>query len=212
LASTHARSLRLAMADDHPVVSHAIQEYLDRDPDIAVVAIANGYEALDAVVREHRPDLVLLDISMEPGWSPTATIHHLRQIHPSLKVMIYSAHDEAYWVLRMMEARVDGYVHKTEPLPVLLEAIRRAAAGEVWFSHHLLNTLAAQYDQQYVLEEQERVLLQAIADGENLNALSVSLHISKRTAERHLSRALEKLGADSRVEAVATALRLGMIE
>ena len=212
MASINAHSLRLVLADDHPIVSHAIQEYLDRTPDIEVVAIVDCYAGLDAVVRKHRPDLLLLDISMEPGYSPTTTIHHLRQIHPPLKVLIFSAHDEACWVLRMMEARVNAYVHKTEPLPILLRAIRRVAAGEVWFSHHLLNNLAAEYDQQYVLEEQERILLQAIADGENLNTLSASLHISKRTAERHLAKVLEKLGADSRVEAVAAALRQNMIE
>ena len=212
MVPTYARGLRLVLADDHPLVSHAIQEYLQRSPDIRVVAVVDRCADLDGVIQEHRPDMVLLDLSMEPGCSPTAAIRRLRKIQPSLKILILSAHDEVCWVLEMMEAKVEGYVHKTEPLPILVQAIRRIAAGEVWFSHHLLNALAAEYDHQQALDERERVLLQAIANGKDLTILSANLHVSRRTAERYLARAIEKLGVRSKLEAVAVALRRGMIQ
>jgi len=207
-----AGTLRLVVADDHPLVSRAIREYLERSPDVQVVASVGRCADLDAVVEKHRPDLLLLDLGMEPGCSPTATIRRLRTVHPALKILIFSAHSETYWVQEMIEARVDGYVHKSERLSVLVEAVRRVAAGQVWFSHDLLNALVANYDRGRILDERERVLLQAIADGEDLVALSANLHISTRTAERYLARAIEKLGAHSRVEAVAVALRHGVIQ
>jgi DNA-binding NarL/FixJ family response regulator len=212
LVTTNARDLRLVLADDHPLISHAIREYLHRSPDIHVVAVVERCADLDGVIREHHPDMLLLDLSMEPGCSPTSTIRRLRRIQPALKIVVLSAHGEVYWVLEMLEARVDGYIHKTEPLPVLAEAVRRVAAGEVWFSHHLLNALAAEYDRRQVLDEHERVLLQAIADGKDLTTLSANLHVSRRTAERYLASVIKKLGVGSRLEAVTLALRQGVIE
>jgi DNA-binding NarL/FixJ family response regulator len=167
---------------------------------------------LDGVIQEYHPDMLLLDLSMEPGCSPTSAIRRLRRIQPALKIVVLSAHGEVCWVLEMLEARVDGYIHKTEPLPILAQAIRRVAAGEVWFSHHLLNALAAEYGRRQVLDEHERVLLQAIADGKDLTTLSANLHVSRRTAERYLASAIKKLGVSSRLEAVAIALRQGVIE
>ena len=212
MATTYARGLRLVLADDHPVVSHAIQEYLHRSPDIHVVAVVERCADLDGVIREHHPDMLLFDLSMESGCSPTSTIRRLRAIQPTLKIVVLSAHGEVHWVRDMLEARVDGYIHKTEPLPVLAQAIRRVAAGEVWFSHHLLNALAADYDRQQVLDERERLLLQALADGKDMTTLAASLDISTRTAERCLTHAIKKLGVSSRLEAVTLALRQGVIE
>ena len=212
MVTRNARDLRLVLADDHPLVSHAIREYLQRSPDIQVVAVVERCAELDGIIREHHPDMVLLDISMESGCSPTSAIRRLRRIQPALKIVVLSAHGEVYWVLEMLEARVDGYIHKTEPLTILAQAIRKVAAGEVWFSHHLLNGLAAEYDRQQALDEHERVLLQAIADGKDLTTLSANLHVSKRTAERYLASAIKKLGVRSRLEAVAIALRQGVIE
>jgi DNA-binding NarL/FixJ family response regulator len=176
------------------------------------VAVVERCADLDAVIQQHHPDMLLLDISMESGCSPTSAIRRLRRIQPTLKIVILSAHGEVYWVLEMLEARVDGYVHKTEPLPILAQAIRRVAAGEVWFSHHLLNALAAEYDRQQVLDDRERLLLQALADGKDMTTLAASLDISTRTAERCLTNAIKKLGVSSRLEAVTLALRQGVIE
>jgi DNA-binding NarL/FixJ family response regulator len=176
------------------------------------VAVVERCADLESVIRDHHPDMLLLDISMDPGWSPTSAIRRLRKIKPALKIVVLSAHGEAYWVLEMLEASVDGYIHKTESLSTVAQAIRKVAAGEVWFSHHLLNALVAEYEQRQVLDERERLLLQALANGEDISTLAATLDVSTRTAHRCLSSVIKKLGVSSRLEAVTLALRRGVIE
>lgn len=205
--------LRITIADDHPVCRYAVRDYLSRSPDLQVVAeLARGAD-LETVVVQHCPDLLILDLHMEPGFDPAAAVPRLRQRHPELKVVVFSARDQAAWVRAMLEARVDGYVHKSEPLEVLLQAVRAATRGDHYFSHHLLQRVADGYWHNQTLAPHERQLLQALANGRTLREAAIELlHVSERTARDYLAEAMHKLEARSRVEVVVKALRLGLIE
>ncbi|OQY20812.1 MAG: hypothetical protein B6I34_08295 [Anaerolineaceae bacterium 4572_32.1] len=204
---------KIVLADDHPLIRQAVRDYLEQLPDFAVVAEVGRGAELEAVVREHRPGLLLLDLTMEEGFDPPQAVARLREIHPPLKVLVLSAHDETTWVLRMVEAKADGYVIKTEPPHLLDEAMRAVMAGERWFSRKLMQSLASGYWHSEALEPHERRLLQGLADGETLREIaSETLMVSERSAYDYLSSAMEKLSAHSRAEAVAKAMRQKVIE
>lgn len=204
---------KIVLADDHPLVRQAVRDYLEQLHDFAVVAEVGRGAELEAVVREHRPDLLLLDLTMEEGFDPAETVIRLREIHPPLKVLVLSARDETTWVLRMLEAKADGYIIKTEPPHLLTQALRAVMAGEPWFSQRLTQSLAAGYWHSEALEPHERRLLQALADGKTLREIAPQiLMVSERRAYDYLSSAMEKLDAHSRSEAVATAMRQKVIE
>ena len=205
-------TIRIVVAEDHPIFSQAVRDYLSGEPDFQVVALVGQGAGLDAVIVRHRPDLLLLDLQMEPGFDPIQAIHRLREACPSLKILILSAHDEATWVSAMLMARVDGYVHKSETLETLVQVIRKVTIGEVWFSHRLFNAFASEYYRDGVLAPRERMALQTIADGRRLANLASELRVSERTVEGYLHNARGKLGVQTRTEAVAVAMRQGVIE
>lgn len=204
---------KIVLADDHPLVRQGVRDYLSQSSDFSVVAEVSRGADLEAVVREHRPDLLLLDLSMEAGFDPAETVIRLREIQPSLKVLVLSAHDETTWALRMLEAKADGYIIKTESPHLLNEAVRAVMAGGPWFSQRLMQSLASGYWHSQALEPHERRLLQGLADGKTLRDIaSETLMVSERSAYDYLSNAMEKLRAHSRAEAVAKAMRQKVIE
>ena len=211
--ATHSRKhTRIVAADAHPLVLNGIQGRLDRTPDLRVVATAAQYEDLDQAIVEHAPDLLLLDLEFDFGRDPIQAIDELRRVYPGLKIVVLSALDEPRWVVGTLRSGIDGYVHKREPPDVLEQAIRQVADGKAWFSQRLLNVLAREFQQSTELGSHERMVIQTLADGKDLRSLTGRLGVSYRTLRRYLADAMEKLGAQTRGEAVANAFRQGLIE
>lgn len=207
------KATTIVLADDHPLIRHAVRDFLTRSPGLKVVAEVGQGKELENIVQKHRPDLLILDLVMEEGFDPVKAVHRLREILPSLKILILSAHEETTWVLRMVEARVDGYVLKTEAKHALLQAVRSVMAGEPWYSQRLMRILATGYWHSEALEPHERLLIQGLANGKTLREIAAeTLIVSERTAYDYLASATEKLDARSRAEAVAKAMRQKVIE
>jgi DNA-binding NarL/FixJ family response regulator len=203
---------RVLIVDDHPSVRRGIASYLDAAPYLEVVGEAAEAAQLEPAIREHRPDLLLLDLRLGPSFDPLTTVRWLQRSYPQLQVVILSAYDEARWVKLMLEAGVPGFIHKAEPPAVLLQGIRAVLAGEQWFSYRLLRAFAGEYGRDSALSPHEQLILQRIANGLLTREVASEMRLSERTIRGYVSGAIQKLGARSRAAAVAEAFRRGLIE
>jgi DNA-binding NarL/FixJ family response regulator len=203
---------RAIIVDDHPVVRQGIRDYLDRELDITVVADLEKAADLEAALQEHHPDLLLLDLILEPDFDPLQTVKWLQRTYPDLKIVILSAHGEARWLKLMKDAGVPGYIHKTEDPRVVLKGIRTVMNGEQWYSQRLLQAFVEEYEDASALSPHELLILQKFADDKETKEVAAEMSLSNRTIRGYASKAIQKLGVRSRAGAVAEALRRGLIE
>ncbi|MEJ2598926.1 MAG: response regulator transcription factor [Anaerolineales bacterium] len=134
-------SIKVLIADDHPVLRYGLTAYLERQPDIQVVAQADdGDQVLPAIARAH-PDILLLDVHM-PGMATGQILEALSDLESPPEVLIFTAYSNPDKVMGLVKAGARGYLLKTIPPNEILEGIRAVAYGQSWFSHsvrHLIH-------------------------------------------------------------------------
>ena len=192
--------IRILVADDHALVREGIRYVLDSEPDFEVVAeAANGREAVDLAL-EHKPDVIVLDITMpeETGLSAAA---RLRDLLPSARVLLLSMHDQAEYVREGMRLGTHGYLLKESAGEELRAAIRAVHAGGTFFSPAVVKRLTAATPPQApsaaallrALTPRERDVLDGVARGLTNKAIAAELGISRRTVEAHRESLMRKL-------------------
>ncbi|MDO8105754.1 response regulator transcription factor [Isoptericola sp. b441] len=204
-------SVRVVVVDDHPVVRAGIVGLLAAEEDLDVVAEgADGSEAL-ALVEQHRPDVVLMDLRMPRVDGATATAQ-LQQSHPDVNVVVLTTYESDADILRAVEAGATGYLLKDAPRQDLVEAVRAAARGETVLAPSVARRLVAQVrgnDQRLTARELE--VLAAVARGRSNAQIGTELFISEATVKTHLLRVFTKLGVDDRTRAVTVAIERGIL-
>jgi DNA-binding NarL/FixJ family response regulator len=207
--------IRVLVADDHTVVRQGIRHVLEEEPDFAVVAeAATGAEAVAAAQR-HRPDVVVLDISM-PGESGLAVAARVRELLPGTRVLILSMHDNTEYVLESVRSGADGYLLKDSAATELRSAVRAVHRGESWFSPAIASRLSAALrggapgalDQ---LTAREREVLVGVARGYTNKEIAAELGISHRTVVTHRESLMRKLGIRTVAGLTKLALEQGLI-
>lgn len=192
--------IRILVADDHALVREGIRYVLDSEPDFEVVAeAANGREAVELALQ-HKPDVVVLDITMpeETGLSAAA---RLRDLLPSARVLLLSMHDQAEYVREGMKLGTHGYLLKESAGEELRAAIRAVYAGGTFFSPAVVKRLTAAAAPQAptaaallrALTPRERDVLDGVARGLTNKAIAAELGISRRTVEAHRESLMRKL-------------------
>jgi DNA-binding NarL/FixJ family response regulator len=205
-------SIRLVVADDHPVVRDGLRAMLETQPDIDVVGEATtGAEAV-AIVRSLRPDLVLMDLQM-PDLDGTTATRHIRAEYEDVQVLILTTYDTDADISRAVDAGATGYLLKDARRDELFQAVRVAARGESVLSpgvaSRVLGKMRAPAEQ--ALSSREIDVLESVARGLSNRAIARSLHISEATVKTHLLHVFAKLGVDDRTAAVTEALERGII-
>ena len=205
-------SIRVLVADDHPVVRDGLCAMLDTQADIEVVGEAtNGAEAL-ALVESLRPDLVLMDLQMPKVDGATAT-QRIRAENDDVQVLVLTTYDTDADISRAVEAGATGYLLKDARREELFRAVRLAAHGESVLSpgvaKRVLGRMRAPAEE--ALSSREIDVLGAVARGLSNRAIARSLHISEATVKTHLVHVFAKLGVDDRTAAVTVALERGII-
>ena len=206
-----ADRLTCLVADDHPAVLEAVSEYLD-EAGVAVVARAgSGPEALEKLVAR-RPDVALVDVRM-PGLGGIELAREAARTAPGTAIVLYTGYGDRALLTEALDVGVRGFVLKEAPLEDLVRAVREVAAGGRYVDPVLAGTLAvsAAVASGPQLTVRERDVLRLLADGLANEEIGRRLFISAETVRTHVRKAMTKLDADTRTEAVAKALRQHLI-
>jgi DNA-binding NarL/FixJ family response regulator len=211
--------IRILLADDHALVREGIRRVLEEEPGFRVVAEASDGEEAMELAREHRPDVVVLDITM-PGASGFEVALRLQSELPSTRVLMLSMHDDAEYVMRAVRAGARGYLLKDEAGPSQLrEAVRTVHSGSSYFTSAVAARLAAglRGDEEQgpgldVLTARELDVLKGITSGRSNKQIGVDLGISRRTVESHRESLMRKLDIRTVAGLTRFALDAGLLD
>ena len=199
--------IRVAIADDHPIVREGLRRIVSQDPGIAINGDAATAAELFVLLTSAAVDVVLLDVSM-PGATFIDTLRKLRGDHPSVKVLVISAYPEDQWALRALQSGAAGYLTKDHSPEQLVDAIRRVARGRRYVSETMAESLAglaagvptaAPHER---LSDREFEVLRALGSGLMVKEVAAELALSVKTVSTYRARLLEKLGLRTKADLV----------
>ncbi|MGL6019839.1 MAG: response regulator [Gibbsiella quercinecans] len=197
------KNYKVVIVDDHPLMRRGIKQLLALDPAFNVVAEAsNGTEAI-AMVLQHEPDVVLLDLNMK-GLSGLDTLKALRNEGVDARIIVLTVSDARSDLYALIDAGADGYLLKDSEPEQLLVDIRAAAGGKNIISEAIADYLYSRSEQNNPfaeLTERELDVLQEVARGMSNKQVATQLHISEETVKVHIRNMLRKLNVRSRVAA-----------
>ena len=208
--------IRVILADDHAVVRKGIRDFLEEAGDIAVVAEATtGDEAL-ALIREHRPDVAVLDIQM-PGRTGLEVTRAVRAEQLPVGVLILTAYDDDPFIMTALQAGANGYVLKSAEPEEIVAAVRAVREGQSALDPQILRKVMAHLTGGpppgtiEALSAREIEVLRLAARGLTNKAIAAQLGISDRTVQGHMANIFGKLGVASRTEAVTRGIQMGLV-
>lgn len=212
-------ALRVFLADDHPVVLAGIKALVTADSGLEVVGeAADGHAAL-RLASELKPDIAILDISM-PGLNGVRVAEMLRTACPRCKILALTVHEDRGYLRQLLEIGVSGYMLKRSAAEELVRAIRAVARGGLYLDPAVAEkamgmtpprTARADSPDVSDLSDREIEVLRLTASGHSNKSMAAQLRIGVKTVETYKSRAMEKLGFQTRVELVRYAVNKGWL-
>ena len=201
--------IRVLVVDDHPVVRHGLMANLKPQRDMTVIAEAgDGVEALERI-KEHLPDVVMLDLRM-PGMDGLDVITEVSSLELPSKVIIMTTFDCEEDVNRAMKAGARGYLLKDSSQEEILDAIRRVSLGETYLPARIVQKVAEGL-RKPELSPREIEVLQCVAAGKSNKEIGVQLFIAEGTVKTHVKSLLEKLAVVGRTGAIREAVHRGLV-
>lgn len=205
--------IRVLIADDHSVVRQGLRMFLNLDPEIEIVGEATTGEEALRLAREHRPDVVLMDLLM-PGMGGVAATREMRAEMPDIEVIALTSVLEDEAVTGAIRAGAIGYVLKNTEADELRQAIKSAAAGQVHLSPEAAARLVREVQipgSPEALTERETAVLRLVAKGQANKQVARELGIGEQTVKTHVSNILGKLQLQSRTQAALYAVERGLV-
>jgi two-component system NarL family response regulator len=207
-------SIRVLLAEDHPVVRSGIKNILDSAPDIEVVAEAEDGQQAYQLIQDLDPDLLLLDLEL-PVMDGVELTQRLVDEESAVKILVLSSYSDRASISEMLSLGVSGYLVKDEIPKKILNAIRGVAQGEEgWVSREVaaqLGKITSQKAGREDLTPREIEVLRLVVDGQTNREIAYNLEISEKTVEKHLHNVYKKLDVSSRVEAAVLAVEENLI-
>jgi two-component system, NarL family, response regulator LiaR len=208
--------IRVAVVDDHDMVRKGILSYLATEPGIEIVGEADSGKKAVALVKDTRPDVVLMDLLMENGTGIEAT-REILSFYPECKIIIITSFYDDEQVFPTIEAGVFSYMLKTANASEIISAIEKAAKGEAVIepkvANRMMNRLRTQEKKPHNdLTERELDVLKCIGEGMTNQQISEELYIGVKTVKTHVSNILGKLGISDRTQAAVYANRNGLVK
>ena len=210
--------IRALIVDDHPVTREGLRTALELSEDVIVVVgeAATGEEAVEQA-RDLTPDVVFMDVRM-PGMDGIEATRRIKDAAPDTKVILITVDESRGAVSEAIQAGVSGYLLKDATPDALVDAARNAIEGNAVIHPQLTRTFieeartaGSDEPRPTPLSKREREILQRVADGATTRQVASDLGISPHTVKTHLERIFEKLGANDRAQAVAIAIRTGIV-
>jgi len=199
--------IRVAIADDHPIVREGLRRIVNEDAGVAVAGEASSAAELFLLLDAAAVDIVLLDVTM-PGATFVETLRELRARHPSIRVLVLSVHPEDQWALRALQAGAAGYLTKDHSPEQLVQAIRRVASGRRYVSESMAERLAGLAGDggsrapHELLSDREFEVLRALGSGLMVKDVAEQFRLSTKTVSTYRARVLEKMGLSSTADLV----------
>ncbi|MRG84793.1 response regulator transcription factor [Salinibacillus xinjiangensis] len=220
----------MVLIDDHKLFREGIKRILDFEEDFEVVAEGDdGNQAID-LVRQHHPDVVLMDINM-PSINGVEATKNLVGQFPDVKVIILSIHDDETYVTHALKTGAQGYLLKEMETNELIDAIKVVHNGGSYLHPKVTHNLVQEYRRLangsnganaiksieyrkplHLLTRRECEVLQLLADGKSNRGVAEALYISEKTVKNHVSNILQKMDANDRTQAVIQAIKSGWVE
>lgn len=209
-------SIRVLLADDHPVVRDGYRCLLEGTDDIVVVAEAMDGETTLSLYSECRPDVVVLDLNM-PGIGGLATIERLLRKDQDARILVFSTHDSQEVIQRTIQAGAKGFLIKSSHVDQLMEAIRQVARGRVYIDPTCVMDLAANQinktsDPLSILTPREFEIFRLLADGMTTGKIAETISISAKTVGVHHANIMRKLNLENGAQLVRLAIRSRIID
>ena len=210
-----AELITVLLVDDHAVVREGYRRLLERNADIRVVGEAGNAALAYQLFRDHAPQVVVLDISL-PDVSGIEVLRRILAREPRARVLVFSMHEEPIFPERAMRAGALGYITKASAPEVLVNAVRAVAAGRLFLSDDVAQTLALRNLQAGgtalgVLSDREFEVLRMLALGEPLGVIADRLGLSQKTVANYQSSIRQKLGAQTPAQLLRIAARFGVV-
>jgi DNA-binding NarL/FixJ family response regulator len=201
--------IRILTVDDHPLIHEGIAALINSQPDMVVAAEATTGKRALAKFREAQPDLVLMDLGL-PDMSGIEAMVSILKENAHARVIILSMSTGDVEIQQALKAGAFAYLSKNMPPQELVEVIRKVHKGKKHIPAEIANRLAEHLGEES-LTDREVEVLQLVCDGSRNREIAESLFISEDTVKVHVSRIMDKLGAKDRTQAVAIAVRRGII-
>lgn len=207
-------TIRIAIAEDHRVVADALATMLGFEDELEIVGFVGTGDEVVALAEREQPDVVIMDLSM-PGGDGVDATRRVLDASSSTRVLVLTMHDDPDHVGAAIAAGATGYLPKNTARAELIAAVRAVAAGEGYLhpsvTRPFLDRVAPTADPGR-LSPREQEVLTRLADGMSTREIASALTVSDETVKTHLTRIYQKLGVSDRVQAVAAALRRGLVE
>jgi two-component system response regulator NreC len=210
----------IVLAEDHTILREGLKSLLSSQPDLKIVGEAgDGLEAIRCV-RDHSPDMILLDLSM-PRMTGLDAIKEIKRVNADTKIIVLTVHSTEEYILATLQAGADGYVLKEAHSTELMTAIRHVLAGRRYLSPSISGTIidgllqgkkaSAIRSAWESLTQREREILKLIAEGHKNKDIADLLCISLKTVEKHRANLMEKLDLHNVAALTALAAEKGLI-
>lgn len=209
LTQSH-KTIRLLVADDHPIVRQGLVAILNAQPDMCVIAEANNGKEVIEQFRLHQPDVGILDLQM-PEVGGVEAIATIRAEFPNAAIIMFSIYETDEDIYQGLRAGAKAYLLKDTPCAEILEVIRAVSEGQRYVPADIGTKLAARMERPN-LSDREFEVLSLMAQGKNNKAIAIALNITENTVKFHVTNVMIKLGASDRTHAVVNALRQGIIK
>jgi DNA-binding NarL/FixJ family response regulator len=213
------KTIRVLLADDHPIVRAGIRSELEKLPGVQVVAEASdGRQALELAIAQ-KPDVVFMDISM-PNLNGLEAAGRLTKEVPTARVIMLSRHENEEYYWHALRAGASGFLLKKAAVAELGDAVKQVMAGEIYLTKEISNRLKKKFPLQQIalakspledLTSRQREILQLIAEGQTTKAIALMLNLSPKTVEYHRAELMRRLNIFDIPGLVRFALRTGLI-
>ena len=203
------QTIRIMVADDHPIVRSGLVLMIDYTPNMETVAEANnGLEAV-ALFRQYRPDVTLMDLRM-PEMSGADAIAAIHQEFTEAKIIVLTTYDGDEDIYKGLKAGAKGYIFKNAPVDEIIRAIKTVYEGKKYIPPEVGEKLSERLNRPQ-LSNRELDVLKLVAQGKTNQQIATELYISESTVKYHINGVLSKLGVSDRTQATLIAIKRGIV-
>jgi DNA-binding NarL/FixJ family response regulator len=205
---------KIFIVDDHPIVRHGLRQLIELENDLVISGeAATANEAIEKIARD-KPDLVLIDLSLNDDMSGIDLIKAIGERHRTVKTMVISMFEESYYIERALRAGARGYIPKKYAYAAIIEAIRKVFDGEIYLSDNASRDIIGKMFQKQgdpgssptdVLSDREFAVFRMIGQGHETASIAEKLGLSKNTVQTYKRQIKEKLGIDNHVDLIRRA-------